>query len=172
MQTLSALCNAPVVGLQAPTCDGLNSSQHDEILEVNQRMNIWKALLRVQLVLGLVIFLHGCVLPYPMPPKTIQTMIPEESLDFLEIGQTTKDEIRKTLGKPWETWETDEADNYWVYKLRIVLSGRWGLAQCVAPPSGHGDCDTSQSDGKAVLYVLRIDFDDADVVRGWEEFKL
>ncbi len=36
MQTLSALCNAPVVGLQAPTCDGVNSAQRDEILEVNQ----------------------------------------------------------------------------------------------------------------------------------------
>ncbi len=36
MQTLSSLCNAPVIGLQAPTCDGLNVTQRDEILEVNQ----------------------------------------------------------------------------------------------------------------------------------------
>jgi hypothetical protein len=40
MQALSALGNAPVVDLQAPTGDGLNSTQHDEILEVNQMRKI------------------------------------------------------------------------------------------------------------------------------------
>ena len=40
MQALSALGNAPVVDLQAPTGDGLNSTQHDEILEVNQMKKI------------------------------------------------------------------------------------------------------------------------------------
>ncbi len=35
MQTLSSLCNAPVIGLHAPTCDDLNSTQRDEISEVN-----------------------------------------------------------------------------------------------------------------------------------------
>ena len=40
MQTLSALCNAPVVGLQAPVCDGSNFTQGDEILEVNQMNKI------------------------------------------------------------------------------------------------------------------------------------
>jgi len=99
--------------------------------KINKRMNVWKALLRVQLVLGLLIFLHGCVLPFSMPPKTIQTMIPKESLSFLEIGQTTKADVRETLGEPWKT---DQTDSEWAYELRTVLSGRWGL--CVALPSG------------------------------------
>ncbi len=41
MQTLSALCNPPVIGLHAITCEGVKSTQRDESLEVNQ-MNISK----------------------------------------------------------------------------------------------------------------------------------
>jgi outer membrane protein assembly factor BamE (lipoprotein component of BamABCDE complex) len=90
-------------------------------------------------------------------------MIPQESLSFLEIEKTTKDEVREMLGEPWES---DEADNEWLYKLRIVSTRRWGF--CV--PYSNVDCDSK--DGKAVLYVIRIDFDDAGVVTGWEEFKI
>ena len=39
MQTLSALGNAPLVDLQAPTGDGLNATRRDEISEVNQMLN-------------------------------------------------------------------------------------------------------------------------------------
>ncbi len=123
-------------------------------------MAIWQALIRVQPVLVLAVCLIGCA---PLPSKTIQTMIPEESLSFLEIEKTTKDEVRETLGKPWQS---DEVDNKWLYKLRTVATGRFGF--CL--PFSEVDCEST--DGKAVLYVLEIYFDDADVVTGWEEFNL
>ena len=117
-----------------------------------------KAKICVHLVLILGACLNGCA---PLPSKTIQTIIPEESLSFLEIGETTKDQVRAFFGEPWES---DEADNDWLYKLRIVATGRWGMC-------GEYDCAPIKA-GKAVLYVLRIDFNEADVVTGWEEFKL
>jgi hypothetical protein len=85
-------------------------------------------------------------------------------LSFLEIAQTTKADVRETLGKPWKT---DETDSEWVYELRTVLSGRWG--GCIAIPPGFGGCGVS--DGKVVLRLLKIDFNDSGVVTGWDEYK-
>lgn len=124
-------------------------------------MALWQASIRVPLILALAIYLYGCV---PMPPKTIQTKIPKEGLSFLEKGQTTKDEVRASLGKPWKT---DENDSEWVYELRKVLSGRWGY--CVAIPPGYGGCGVS--DGEVVLELFKIDFNDSGVVTGWDEYE-
>jgi outer membrane protein assembly factor BamE (lipoprotein component of BamABCDE complex) len=124
-------------------------------------MTFWQALIRVPLVLMLMACLYGCV---PMPPQTIQTMIPKEDLSFLEKGQTTKDEVRASLGIPQQTNETDSE---WVYELRTVLSGRWGY--CVAIPPGYGGCGVS--DGEVALRLLRIDFNDSGVVTSWDEYK-
>jgi hypothetical protein len=91
-------------------------------------------------------------------------MISKESLSFLEKGQTTKDEVRETLGEPQDTNETGSE---WVYELRLLMSGRWGF--CIAIPPGYGNCGVS--DGKAATELLRIDFDDAGVVTGWDRFR-
>ena len=118
-----------------------------------------KAKICVHLVLILGACLNGCA---PLPSKTIQTIIPEESLSFLEIGETTRDQVRYFFGEPWES---DWADNDWLYKLRIVATGRWGA--CFP---GESHCNSTV--GKPVFYVLRIYFNEANVVTGWEELKL
>ncbi len=90
-------------------------------------------------------------------------MIPKESLSFLEIGQTTKADVREKLGRPPKT---NEADTEWTYRLRSVMSGRFGL--CVAIPDADPQCGIT--DGKLVLQILKIDFNDAGVVSGWDKF--
>lgn len=160
MQTLSALCNAPVVGLQAPTCDGLNSIQRDEILEVNQRMNIWKPFLRVALVLGLVIFLAGCII-VPLPRQTIEQNFKDDKLSFLVKSQTSKSEVRENLGDP-DVAFLDGSN--WIYTMRIYQSVRWGGCQL----SGASPlCETTV--GKRMFKVLKIDFDDHGVVSDWSK---
>ena len=99
-----------------------------------------------------------------MPPKTVDTSISKETLAFLDKGRTTKTDVLQTLGNPRQTNETDSE---WVYELRAVLSGRWGY--CIAIPPGYGGCGVS--DGKAIQILLQIDFDDAGVVTGWNEFR-
>ncbi len=37
----------------------------------------------------------------------------------------------------------------------------------MAVPSGQGDCGVTE--GKVVPHLLRIDFNDADVVTGWDK---
>ncbi len=74
MQTLSALGNAPLVDLQAPTGDGLNATRRDEISEVNQM----KKLLFQSSVLLLLLALSGCagtkVLKEPEPLVVTQAL--------------------------------------------------------------------------------------------------
>ena len=129
-------------------------------------MNIWKALLRVQLVLGLVIFLHGCVPlpPVPLPDKLIQEMISEERLTFLDVGRTTKEEVRATLGIPYKI---NEDDTEWVYELRTVESSRWAWCIIQSDP----DIPDCTKYGKRAKYLLRINFNDADVITDWDKFK-
>jgi len=118
------------------------------------KVKAWQTFVRVILVLGFVAFLGGCI-ALPVPPKTTVEMIPKEKLSFLEVGETTKAEVRQTLGRPWKI---DSAENNWIYKVRQAKSGRWAV--CVG--FGYeGDCGVTQ--GKEALYVLRIDFNEADV---------
>ena len=125
-----------------------------------------QSLLRIQVVLGLVAFLGGCI-GLPLPPRTIYTMIPKESLSFLEAGQTTKADVRKTLGEPWNT---DETDSKWVYQLRAVVSGRWGYCG-ISPIPFDPDLICDVSERKYVFKLLEIDFNNSGVVTGWDEYE-
>ncbi len=122
------------------------------------KVKTWQTYVRVLLVLGSVAFLGGCI-GLPLPAKTTVELIPKEKLSFLEVGQTTKAEVRQTLGKPWKI---DLAENRWIYEVRRARSGRW--VWCFSPGGGQGDCGVTE--GKDTLYVLRIDFNDADVATG------
>jgi hypothetical protein len=124
----------------------------------------WQTFVRVLLVLGFVALLGGCI-GVPLPSKTTVEMIPKEKLSFLEVGQTTKAEVRQTLGEPWKI---DLAENKWTYRVRRAKSGRW--VWCFSPGfGGQGDCGVTE--GEDALYVLRIDFDEADVATGKKIFK-
>ncbi len=100
----------------------------------------------------------------PLPAETTYENIPKNSLTFLEKGQTTKDEVRERLGKPSAA---RDATNEWTYLLRHMINGKW--AYCLSTGSGRGTgCDVSE--GKVASQFLRIAFNDADVVTGWEIF--
>lgn len=158
MQTLSALCNAAVVGLQTPTFDDLNSTPRDELLEVNQRMNIWKVLLRVPPVLGFVVFVAGCVI-VPLPSETIESNITDDNLSFLVKAQTLKSEVRKNLGEPEAAFQ---GDSNWIYAMRIYLTR---LGGCYG--GWEAGCEAWSS--KLKMKVLKIDFDDRGVVSDWSK---
>lgn len=115
------------------------------------------------LMLLAALLLGGCI-AIPVSSKTTQTFIEIDSLSFLEAGRTSKSDVRDALGDPWKT---DETDSQWTYELGALLSGRW--AGCVAIPPGFGDCGVS--DGTLELQLLKIEFDNEDIVSSWYEFE-
>ena len=127
-------------------------------------MNIRQAILYVPLVLGLVVVLEGCV-GLPLPHKTTFENIPKDSLTFLSEGETTKDEVRERLGKPSAAMD---ATNEWTYLLRHMVTGRWAFCFSTGAAVGSG-CGVTE--GTAKFQYLSIEFNDADVVTGWEKFK-
>lgn len=91
--------------------------------------------------------------------------IPKDSLTFLRKGETTKHEVRERLGRPSAMMA---ATNEWTYLLRHMVTGRWAFCFSTGAAVGSG-CGVTE--GTAKFQYLSIEFNDADVVTGWEKIK-
>ena len=123
-------------------------------------MNIWKALLRVPPVLGLVVFVAGCVI-VPLKSETIELNIRNDRLSFLVKAQTSKSAVRANLGEPEAAFQ--DGSN-WIYAMRIYQK-RWG--GCYGGGIEAAGCESWS--GKVKMKVLQIDFDDHGVVSDWSK---
>ena len=100
----------------------------------------------------------GCVvIPYPGVPSS-ETFIKKESLEFIETGQTEKEDLRQAFGPP--DWSFNGGSR-WIYKTRRYVTG--GMGVCVGDViSGGGSC--SKPSGVAIMTILDLDFDSFGVV--------
>ena len=101
MQTLSALCNAPVVGLQALACDGSNFTQRDEMLEVNKMRNTL-VMLQCHTLILLALFVGGCA--------SVGETFPYQEYKSLELGKTSSEDYRTIFGNPLSVNTKDTED--------------------------------------------------------------
>ena len=68
-----------------------------------------------------VVCISGCV-GVPLPSKTLKEYIPEDSLSFLDVGLTTKDEVIEKLAEPASTFSNGSK---WVYRTNLRETDRW-----------------------------------------------
>ena len=131
MQTSSALCNAPVVSLQAPACDGSNFTQRDEILEVNQMKKL--------------IFQSGVLLLLLTLMSTGHAQNERYIPVFCNQGHSIQDAVdRATEGATVDIWGTcNEA--VVIRTDRIRVSAISGQVTFINPP------------GESVAFTVRAD---------------
>ncbi len=109
---------------------------------------------------GLALLLHGCIV-IPVPPKMLEEYIPKDSLSFLEVGLTTKDEVVEKLAEPASTFSNGSK---WIYRTNLRETGRW--AGCLLiEVDGDIPCDVG---GSHTYGLLDLDFDDRGVLSDWE----
>ncbi len=101
----------------------------------------------------------GClVLPYREGRDSSETFIEEESLKFIEIGQSTRAELQQAIGSP--DWNFNGGSR-WIYKTRRDVDWRWGV--CVGDViSGQGSCSRSRM--VETMTILDLNFDSFGVV--------
>ena len=112
------------------------------------------------MVLSILIVLSGCFdVPIPYDPFT------DSNLAFIEMGKTTKDDIRSTLAEPPFEIEPQEfhGGKLWVYSKWIA---DWGADKCVGWVGQFGECRYNRGN-KNHLLLLR--FDEQGIVDYWFE---
>lgn len=125
-------------------------------------------------LLGIGLFgtgMGGCIFVGPIPTAWPDPEpVTEESIRFIRIGETTRDEVRDAF----ESWEypTDQGTvvanlrprshrrgQWWSYDLSQEM---WQWTACVVVYEGGGDCLTTDPDYRH--YYVLIEFNDADKV--------
>jgi hypothetical protein len=106
-----------------------------------------------------VVSISGCV-GVPLPSITLEEYIPEDSLSFLDVGLTTKDEVIEKLAEPASTYSNGSK---WIYRANLRATNRW--AACVYMVFDMG-CERASLSRKYGL--LGLDFDDRGVLSDWE----
>jgi len=102
--------------------------------------------------LSILIALSGCF-DLPIPPDS--DPFTNSNLAFIEMGKTTKDEIRLTLAEPPFEIEPQEfhGGKLWVYSKKFA---DWGADKCVGWFGQFGECLYNRGD-KNYLLLLRFD---------------
>jgi outer membrane protein assembly factor BamE (lipoprotein component of BamABCDE complex) len=101
----------------------------------------------------------GCIIiPVPIPEQTSDASrapIGEESLGFLEVGSTKREEVLLTLGLPDSTQDHERVIIYeWNTKSEVV----WLIAT-------YGGGTGTIKDTTYTTYQLLIEFDDIGIVK-------
>ena len=121
-----------------------------------------RPLIRVMLIshigAGLALLLHGCI-GVPLPSKMLEEYIPEDSLSFLDVGLTTKDEVIEKLAEPASTFSNGSK---WIYQANLRETNRWAWCGYAVVHAACGVDDDSEHG------VLGLDFDDRGVLSDWE----
>jgi hypothetical protein len=107
---------------------------------------------------GLALSLHGCI-AIPVPSKMLEEYIPKDSLSFLEVGLTTKDEVVEKLAEPASTFSNGSK---WIYRTNVRETGRTAGCSFIV----HEDCYVGF--GSHTYGLLDLDFDDRGVLSDWE----
>ena len=108
------------------------------------------------------LLVSGCI-AIPIAPPQEEEPFSGTTLDFVVIGETTREDVHKTLAAEplnLQPLRFDE-DHVWVYR---GSRDTWGWLVC-AGGGYYADCDTFDSGRRS--YFLSIDFDDAGVVSGY-----
>jgi outer membrane protein assembly factor BamE (lipoprotein component of BamABCDE complex) len=101
------------------------------------------------LLLFAAITLYGCVLPIPSHKVLAGTPVTEEQLAFIQLGETTKENVLARLGEPQIIWEDAHIFVYeWEVRHGILL---WAVGAGYSGGFGATDLRTR--------YVLIIQFD-------------
>jgi hypothetical protein len=119
----------------------------------------------IAIVLAFVASLSACFVPIQLPDKELFN---DESLAFIEIGKTTKDEIATAMSDL--ATRTDEGESKTEFRLEEFRGGDWWLyvqerdelAWFVFAGTGMGQL------GDTDLRFLLIEFDPNGVVAGYE----
>jgi hypothetical protein len=80
-----------------------------------------KNVLRVGTLLVLTAFLSGCMILIPMPQRPPWATRLEENIELIRPGETTREEVRKSLGTEPQFGFEGAYDNgrFWVYTWRL-----------------------------------------------------
>lgn len=118
----------------------------------------------------LVISVQGCiVLPIPQLPKNHVTNIADEQIEFIQSGETRREDIQRELGTPQHSLDDDLR---WLYVVKSHRAG--GVRLCggmIDPisllddpdhPEGVGGC-TREKQARKVTY-LDIEFSESGIV--------
>jgi len=131
-------------------------------------------MIRLISILLLILLSSGCVvIPYPTQFPD-PNPFPEESLGFIKIGETTREEVWAIFAN-WE-YETDKVtqvvelkplrskdDRWWRYVLERELM-TWGVTVCFGLGFG-GICETYNDDQSHQHHFVLVEFDSNDVVK-------
>jgi len=109
--------------------------------------------------LVVVVCISGCV-GVPLPSKTLAEYIPEDSLSFLDVGFTTKDEVIEKLAEPASTFSNGSK---WIYRANLRETNRWAACIYVVFDAACEVAGLSRKFG-----LLGLDFDDRGVLSDWE----
>ena len=102
----------------------------------------------------------GCVaIPYHASESS-ETFIEEETLKFIEIGQSTRAELQQTIGLP--DWSFNDGSR-WIYKVSMFTPGGWGGCYIeVVSPEGSAGC--GKSDDEPIMAVLDLSISNLGVI--------
>ncbi|MDP3420531.1 MAG: hypothetical protein Q8R61_08150 [Thiobacillus sp.] len=126
---------------------------------MDNKMKSHRSLLLL-LLAAITLYLYGCVIPIPTPENKVLagTPVTEEQLAFIQLGETTKENVLARLGEPQIVWEDAHIFVYeWEVRHGVLL---WAVG---AGYSGaFGAIDLRER------YVLIIQFDDTDRLQRFE----
>ena len=106
--------------------------------------------------------LSACI-ALPVAPPNQEKPFQRESLSFVVIGETTRDDVRAhlTKGPSHLTPVTYEHDSVWIYR---ASRDTWAWLFCIGG-GGTADCDVSRGTRD---YFLAFRFDDDGTVADWD----
>ena len=104
------------------------------------------------------------VLPAGLAGRTI---IEKDSLELIQVGQTSKQELQQTLGPP--DWSINGGSR-WIYRTR--RRGDYGVSGCVVFPDDGGELRCSKPKVAPVMEFVDLGFDSSGVVDTQDFFSI
>ena len=115
--------------------------------------------LRMTLVIVMLVTAGWVVVPYPVFGSS-ETFIEEETLEFIEIGQSTRAELQQAIGLPDLSFNDGSR---WIYKVRMSKPGGWGGCY-VEVISYEGSAGCGKSVDEPVMTILDLSISDLGVI--------
>ena len=113
----------------------------------------WEMCSAAMFVMALALLLTGCLyIPTPHAGTLEGTEVKSAQLKFLQAGQTTKEDVIRTLGKPTILWRDENIFVYRWVKLRGILL--WAMAGGYSASAGAIDVSEEYA------FLVKFDSDD------------